>query len=73
MPNLWRVLTWDGRISELFQWPDAGDKRDVRAVLESEGVTFDSEGRADQDLRVPPTEMQELLDWMEEAPEGGAA
>ncbi|WP_433456591.1 GmrSD restriction endonuclease domain-containing protein (plasmid) [Streptomyces sp. CA-142005] len=38
--NAHRVLTYDGRIVEGFQWADGHDRGDVRALLEAEGVEF---------------------------------
>lgn len=42
----YRVLTWDGHIAAGFAWNDPQDIRDPKAVLESEGVSFET-GAAD--------------------------
>lgn len=36
----YRVMTWNGDISDGFSWNDSSDSRDPVEVLESEGVTF---------------------------------
>ncbi len=48
-----RVLRSDGRISEGFEG-EIGGPDDVKALLESEGLTFDLLGRADPDVRWAP-------------------
>jgi hypothetical protein len=52
--NAYRVLASDGAVSPRFRWSDPGDTRDVAEVLEAEGISFDSEGRADPD---PPIDV----------------
>lgn len=65
LPKGWRVLTWDGRISEGFRWLDAEDTRDPRVVLEQEGVIFDECGRADPAQRLSVDELHGLLGWFD--------
>ena len=48
-----RVLRSDGRISEGFEG-DIGGPEEVKALLESEGLTFDLVSRADSDRRWSP-------------------
>lgn len=45
--NAHRVLRSNGSVSDNFAWLDANDSRDVREVLQSEGLAFDDNGRAD--------------------------
>lgn len=52
-----RVLTADGRPSDSFRWSDPDDLRPAREVLEGEGLTFDSLGRANADSRVDDTDL----------------
>jgi alkylated DNA nucleotide flippase Atl1 len=37
-PNPHKVLTWDGRVSENFEWLDPHDNRTPSEILQSEGV-----------------------------------
>ena len=37
-----RVLTWDGKVADQFHWPDPEDNRRPIDVLQSEGVSFES-------------------------------
>ena len=48
-----RVLRSDGKISDGFEG-DIGGPEDVKTLLESEDLTFDSAGRADPDRRWSP-------------------
>ena len=59
--NAYRVLTWDGRIADGFGWPDPHDHRDPKAVLESEGVSFDS-GVADPDSKLTIEDLLSLVE-----------
>jgi alkylated DNA nucleotide flippase Atl1 len=45
--NAYRVLTGGGQVSTYFRWTDPSDTRDVRAVLEAEGIIFDAQDTAD--------------------------
>lgn len=46
MQGAWRVLQTGGTISPGFRWLDPGRTESPRAYLESEGLVFDSDGRA---------------------------
>ncbi len=60
-PNAYRVLRVDGSISPDFRWTSEDHQGDPRAVLESEGVRFDEEGKADQAQRLNPSDLAHLL------------
>ncbi len=64
LSKAYRVLTWDGQISEGFAWSDPTDDRDPRAVLASEGVDF-VDGKALQAQRLPADSLMELLGWFD--------
>jgi alkylated DNA nucleotide flippase Atl1 len=64
LSNAYRVLTWDGQISEGFAWSDPTDGRDPRAVLASEGLDFVG-GKALQAQRLPADSLMELLGWFD--------
>lgn len=53
------VLTWDGRIADGFAWTDPVDTRDVRSVLEAEGLTFKG-GLADPDAKLAAEDLLAL-------------
>ncbi len=57
----YRVLTPGGKISAEFRWMDPGDTRDVKTVLEDEGVRFDAQDAADQSQRLRASDLQALL------------
>ncbi|MFH0241804.1 DUF262 domain-containing protein [Streptomyces sp. HK10] len=57
----YRVLTVDGSVSPSFHWADGGDRRSPRELLESEGVGFDSSGRARRAQRLTAAELATLL------------
>jgi alkylated DNA nucleotide flippase Atl1 len=59
--NAHRVLTSDGRVAEAFRWSDPDDERDVRAVLEAEGVRFDAGRRADPGQRLRSDDLADLI------------
>lgn len=59
--NAHRVLTAEARVAEGFRWSIPTDDRDVRAVLESEGVRFGSEGRADPAQRLRANDLADLI------------
>ena len=42
-----RVLNADGQVAEGFHWGDPSDTRDPIEVLRAEGVSLDTDGRAD--------------------------
>ena len=58
----YRVLTNRGEISVGFRWTDPADTRDVRTVLEEEGLRFDAQDAADQDQRLRAADLQGLLE-----------
>lgn len=65
LPKAYRVLTFDGRVSEGFRWSDPGDTRDPIEVLRAEGVEFDGAGRAVPDGRLAADDLQGLLGWFD--------
>lgn len=65
LPKAYRVLTFDGRVSEGFQWADRSDARDPIEVLRAEGVEFDDSGRATPDGRLTADDLQSLLGWFD--------
>ena len=56
----YRVLTWDGRVAQGFKWTDANDTRDVKAVLEAEGVRF-AHGVADPEQKLSAEDLLALI------------
>lgn len=60
--SAYRVLTYEGKVSGQFRWPDTTEVRDVRTVLKEEGVRFNSRGAADQEQRLRASELQDLVD-----------
>lgn len=60
LPNAWRVLTSNGKISGGFHWND-GRTETPRSVMEAEGITFDDQGVADPSRRLQPADLAELL------------
>jgi len=61
MPNAHRVLKLHGIISPDFRWPDPQRTDDPRAILETEGITFNQSGRAAQAQRMPAKELAEAI------------
>lgn len=59
-PNAYRVLNAAGEVSPGFKWNDPNDERDPRAVLESEGIQFDADGRASPEQRLSADELAAL-------------
>jgi len=59
--NAHRVLTSEGRVSQGFFWLDPEEVRDVREVLESEGIRFNADERADPEQRIRADELAILL------------
>jgi alkylated DNA nucleotide flippase Atl1 len=57
----YRVLTVEGRISPQFRWADGSDRPPPQELLESEGVRFDSLGRAHPSQRLSAAELATLL------------
>jgi alkylated DNA nucleotide flippase Atl1 len=54
-----RVVTSSGRPSEGFRWTEASDTRSCRDALESEGISFDPDGRASKDQVVSGATLQQ--------------
>jgi hypothetical protein len=68
VPNAWRVLSVEGRISPQFRWTDPGRTGDPVDVLTAEGVVFTG-GRADPAQRLSARELADLLGMdVEDAP-----
>lgn len=57
----YRVLTADGKISPSFRWSDGTKKQPPQDVLQGEGVTFDTWGRAHRSQRLTAAELATLL------------
>lgn len=49
--NAYRVLTWDGRVSEDFHWHDQDDTRNPVEILRAEGVRI-TDGRAEPEQQL---------------------
>jgi alkylated DNA nucleotide flippase Atl1 len=60
VPNAWRVLNSEGRISPQFRWGDPERTDDPIDVLEGEGVTFTGK-RANPAQRLTAREIADLL------------
>jgi alkylated DNA nucleotide flippase Atl1 len=61
--DAWRVLTFDGRPSRQFRWPDSDRAESQREVLERDGVTFGPDGRAVAEQRLSARDLAVLLGW----------
>jgi alkylated DNA nucleotide flippase Atl1 len=59
--NAYRVLTADGRVADGFHWDDPSDLREVHSVLESEGIHFSPDRRADASQRLEADDLAEIL------------
>ena len=62
-----RVLTSAGAPSDGFRWADPSDPRDLREVLEAEGLTFSSDGFANQEARLTAEDLAEHAGLLEES------
>ncbi|MEV4056768.1 DUF262 domain-containing protein [Amycolatopsis sp. NPDC049688] len=60
-PNAHRVLQSDGKVSPNFAWVDPSRTDDPRALLEAEGLPFDSHGRAEPGRRLATEQLAVLL------------
>jgi len=60
MQAAWRVLQAGGTISPGFRWLEPDRNDDPREYLESEGLTFDHDGRADTEQFITAEELAEL-------------
>jgi 5-methylcytosine-specific restriction protein B len=59
--NAHRVLRVDGRVAADFRWADPERADDPRAVLETEGLAFDGDRRADAAQRMTAETLREAL------------
>ena len=59
--NAHRVMNVAGEVSPGFHWIDLEDDRDVREVLQSEGLVFSDDGRALPELRMTAADLQERI------------
>ncbi|MET8217861.1 GmrSD restriction endonuclease domain-containing protein [Streptomyces hirsutus] len=57
----YRVLTVEGKISPSFRWPEGSDRQPPQELLASEGIRFDSWGRAHRSQRLSAAELATLL------------
>jgi alkylated DNA nucleotide flippase Atl1 len=57
----YRVLTSEGKISPSFRWADGDDRQPPQELLTSEGVRFDTWGRAHRSQRLTAAELATLL------------
>lgn len=61
-----RVLTSSGVPSDDFRWHDPSDTRDVREVLDQEGLTFSASGEANPEMRLTAEDLAEQAGILEE-------
>lgn len=61
MQGAWRVLQTGGTISAGFRWLEPARTEDPRTYLESEGLRFDDDGRADPEQFVDAEELAALV------------
>lgn len=61
MQGAWRVLQTGGTISPGFRWLEPDRTDDPRGFLESEGLTFDHDGHADEEQLISAEELAGLL------------
>lgn len=59
--NAHRVMNVAGQVAPGFHWIDPEDDRDVRAVLEMEGLVFGEDDRAVPERRMTAAELQERI------------
>ncbi|WP_410630817.1 DUF1524 domain-containing protein [Amycolatopsis sp. cmx-4-83] len=74
-PNAHRVLQSDGKVSPNFAWPDPSRTDDPRALLETEGLSFNPQGQADPERRFTTERLAilrgaEIPDWVPEIAPG---
>jgi alkylated DNA nucleotide flippase Atl1 len=69
VPNGHRVLRFSGEISPDFRWPDPDRTDDPLAVVQAEGVRFDSKRRASADQRLTAVELAAFADLDVDVPE----
>jgi hypothetical protein len=63
VPNGYRVLDSQGRVSAGFKWPDPSDQRDVGELLLSEGLAFGEDGAADPTQRLNALELARSIEF----------
>lgn len=63
--NAHRVMKSDGSIAKNFRWLDPQEQRSAREVLEEEGLTFTTTGKADPARRLSLEELLDLADDFE--------
>ena len=68
--NAHRVLSVSGKVAENFKWLDATDTRDVREVLQSEGIRFNTEGQAEKTQRLSADDLAQLIGEVTQPNEG---
>jgi alkylated DNA nucleotide flippase Atl1 len=56
-----RVLSFEGKVSPSFRWPEGSDRQAPQELLTEEGVRFDSWGRAHRSQRLTAAELATLL------------
>ena len=61
--NAHRVLDNQGRVAAGFHWLDPADGRDVRAVLEGEGLEFTPDGSASPSQHMDGYDLAELIPY----------
>lgn len=54
--NAYRVLTWDGRVVDVFRWHDPEDQRNPEDVLRAEGINIVN-GKADPEQQLTADEL----------------
>ena len=61
--NAHRVLDNLGRVASAFHWSDPDDTRDVRAVLQGEGLEFTTDGSAAPDRHLDGYDLAQLIPY----------
>jgi alkylated DNA nucleotide flippase Atl1 len=59
--NAHRVLNAEGRVAEAFRWSEPTDTRDIHEVLQSEGICFGADRRADPSQRLRADDLADLI------------
>jgi alkylated DNA nucleotide flippase Atl1 len=75
IPNAHRVLDINGRVRPGFHWADPKENRDVRTVLQEDGIRFNNLGAADPSQRMTADDLAALIgdDGYDELPGGEPA
>lgn len=60
--NAWRVLDAQGRSRPEFQWTDSSKQETQQEALETEGIRFSEDGRADAAARLTPHGLDRLME-----------